>query len=225
MLVHIHKKYLMRMHLIFALVLIMSSSSIAQQNNPALAGQYSVLPESKLWFEGASTLHDYSVNANIINGTIMISQMQNPSPLTVSSDTFVKNVFNFAFENTRITLPVKELKSAHEGLDKKMYETMNAEKYPEITFVLSEKFSVTLNPDTSFSVEKQIAGELTVAGKTQIIEIPVKAYFLPENKIRITGSKELLMSSFGMKKPTFLIVFRTADEVKVYFDIYLKQVH
>jgi len=173
--------------------------------------KFTIEPESKLSFDGTSTLHSYSVDATEINGFLILDASMLKKPALVNGS---------GISEVRVSIPVKKMKSGKADLDNKMYETMNADKYPDITYKLTTAYFIHL-PDTSKEwIQLQTIGKLTIAGTEKTIEMTVYGYLLPHDRIRFTGNKSLLMSEFGIKKPKMMLgLLRTGDEVVVNFDL------
>ena len=116
-----------------------------------------------------------------------------------------------AVKSIVLTIPVEAMKSEKNGLDKNMYKALKAAENPNIVFRLASPAIASGAENTAFHV----AGELELAGKSQPIEVDVRASETPEG-IVLEGSKALLMSDFGIKPPTmFLGTLKTADRVVV----------
>jgi len=175
--------------------------------------KFIVEPESKLSFDGTSTIHSYSVNATEINGFLILdASILKRSTLANGSGIY----------EAQVSIPVKKMKSGKNGLDDRMYKTMNTGKFPDITYNLTAAHFISL-PDTSQEwVQLHTTGKLTVAGTEKTIEMTVNGYLLPDGKISFSGNKSLLMSEFGIKRPKMMLgLLKTGDEVVVNFDLVL----
>ncbi len=135
-----------------------------------------VLPSSRLWFEGSSTLHSFRADATTMN---------------ISAD--------------QLTVPVAGLTSDIVGMDGPMRAALKIERFPNILFKVIRR-----NMD--------VYGTLEIAGKKQTVTIPGQ-FSSESNRSRFTGSKELLMTDFGIDPPTFFWVLNTDNKVVVYYDI------
>lgn len=171
---------------------------------PASAQQLFLLPESKLWIEGNSTLHAWKATA---------------TELTVTGHAAEDaGALRWNIVEAAVRIPVRGLKSGTEGLDENMYEDLRAEKYPTITFRLKE--CVPAGGAGQGGIPVHIIGWLTVAGKERLLTIPAQ-WSAQEKRIRITGSTTLRMTDFGIKPRTFMVVMKVHDEVRVHFDFFL----
>ena len=102
---------------------------------------YALGQESKLTIDGTSTVHDWTVTANTMSGTVLA---ESNAPKEIN------------FE-----VAVADIKSERGStMDKKMHAALQQESHPEVLFALKEiKDGSTL------------VGTLTVAGKTKDVEI------------------------------------------------------
>lgn len=163
---------------------------------------YSINPdESSLTIQGTSSVHDWE--SNVENFDIEIT-------LTESDEANI-NIESLFFE-----AEVSSIKSGKRIMDRKTRGALNAGDFPSIQFTFSEIQSVTADSIT-------IAGNLSMAGETKKIVITGLLEMI-ENGINISGSKDLLMSDYGVKPPTAMAgALKTGDEVTIYFNINLVQ--
>ena len=61
-------------------------------------------------------------------------------------------------------------------------------------------------------------GELSVAGVTNTIQMPVAMTRLDKDKLKFTGSTSVKMTSFGIQPPTLIGILSTGDDVKISFE-------
>lgn len=169
--------------------------------SPALASSSSIVlgPGSTLGVDGTSTLHPYSFNATVIH---VSGEIVARKPRTLVVD-----------------IPVSDLHSGEAGMDKNMRKAMRSEQAPEIRFEFSKLEVVATEGDTTATVKA--TGTLAIAGATHETTIEAKCRY-EATRIRIVGSKELLMSDFGIKAPTMMMgTIRTGNKVTVHFDLNL----
>lgn len=102
---------------------------------------YTLSPESKLTIDGTSTVHDWTVIANTISGTLKASGS-------------APNEIDFK-------VAVADIKSERGAtMDKKMHAALEQEKHPMVLFILKE-----------VKDQKLITGTLTIAGNAKDVEI------------------------------------------------------
>jgi|GEM_PF-659932 hypothetical protein len=155
---------------------------------------------SRLWLEGNSTLHPYSVEATrlLLEGTVEPSS----GPL------------NWRIVELKVRIPVAGLKSGIEGLDRNMYRDLKADQHPEIRFILTGY--TTLSPTSAEGNTIQARGRLLVAGVERDIELQAQLT-ISGNEIRVEGSKELFMTDFGITPRRFLGFMRVDNKITVRF--------
>jgi hypothetical protein len=160
---------------------------------------------SKVWLEGDSTLHPYSsvsrefkVEMKVAEGTpkSLAEGIQARAPAAMT-----------------VTIPVKSLKSDKKGLDKNLYKALDAEKNPDIVYVLTG-YEVAEGKVTT-------SGTLTVAGKTK--DQPLTGTLsLKDGRAVVDGEQPLLMTDFGVKPPKMMLgAVKTQDKIVVKFHLEL----
>lgn len=159
----------------------------------------SFLPESKLKLNGDSTLRKYSSATSVL-------EMRGTGKAVPNA------ILPFTPAEVSMRLQVKDMKSGDETLDDHMYEAMKTEKFQTIEMKL-DKFELN-------SLESATAaGSLTVAGVSKPIELKLKISIEGE-KIRIRGTKNLLMTDFGIEPPKMMMgTLKTKNEIEIDFDV------
>lgn len=151
---------------------------------------------------GTSTMHDWQSSVESVSATGSFVLVSNR--LSVVKDVVVK-------------IPVTGITSTKgQTMDKKTYEAFNYEKHPEIIFVMTNQ---SVNESNSII---DLKGSLTMAGNTHPIDLKVTYKVLSNGELKITGSKRLTMSEFGMKPPTAMMgTIKVGDDIDVSFDMTL----
>ncbi len=117
---------------------------------------------------------------------------------------------------SRIVVPAAAMQTGNRRRDGRMRgKILETARYPEIVFELRSFTGdlSRLNPGESFAV--QIAGDLTVHGKTARIQLPVDVYVF-EDRIEVAGSFPLHWKEYGMRDPSFGVV-RVKEPMQVNF--------
>lgn len=162
---------------------------------------YSFKPESRMWIDGTSSLHDWTSEVSKVTGNMRTS---GDSPATVT--------------NVEVIVPVRSIKGKNGTMDKKTYEALKADKHPTIRYELDRVSAATPGDAGRFSL--QTTGKLTVAGVTKPIAMTVEAQPLPDGRIRFTGSHTMQMSDFGIEPPTAMLgTLKTGDRISVRIDV------
>lgn len=179
--------------------------------------QLSVNSGSQLWLDGTSTLHKWgskTATFALTTGTVTMSSAIIPDSTTLTTQILGAFVLN---------IPVQSLKDPSEpALDGNLWNDLKYKQYPDIVFTLS---ACTATPDPSAAGRYNVVaqGTLTIAGKENpetiqaVVDVDDKA-------LRITGTKDLLMTDFGIKPPTmFFGTIKTGNKVTIRWDLSLSE--
>ena len=166
--------------------------------------------ESKLWLVGDSSLHAYSSTAHNLK---VACGFQSDKPV-------YEQMTSGQLKSLDVVVPVKDMRSGKDGLDKNMQKALKAEENPNILFHL-EKYTVTPSTIQSQGMAIKAMGILEVAGVKK--EITLDGTLTQEGRgLRIQGVEDLLMTDYGVKPPKILMI-KTANEVKVHYDLRLDE--
>src|SRR5262245_1352904 len=194
---------MLRTHKISLAMLALVGASAAAQG----AARVPVSPESKLWIEGTSTIHDWTCKATALDAAIELDPAA--VQLAAAPPKMLKKVL--------VKVPVKSLKCGHGGMDDNLYKALKAESEPEISYILAS-FEPADDVATEFTLKT--VGTLTIAGKENKLAMDVSAVRLPDGTVKATGTVPIKMTDFGIKPPTAVFGrIKTGDEVKVKFEL------
>ncbi len=169
--------------------------------------RFTAQPGGKLRFDGTSTIHDWNVEGRVLGGFFEVEAPfppTNPQPAPLQA-------------RAEIMIPVTSLKSSSgAAMDSIMYQAMQQTNFPRIHYRLT---SLTLKtPPASY----EATGDLTVSGVTNRLTMPVTIESPATNRLRITGSTALKMTSFGIQPPApnlgGLTPIKTGDDVTLTFE-------
>ncbi|HKQ37380.1 MAG TPA: YceI family protein [Verrucomicrobiae bacterium] len=175
--------------------------------------KYDAKPGSKVTLDGTSSVHDWTVESTIIGGSMELGfDPANPTPGKVPA-------------KVTATIPVRSLKSKGKldpkRMEEVMQETMKMQAAPKIEYRLSELVLKSAPKTPTEPLQFDSKGELSMAGVTNKISMPVTMERLEGNKLKTKGNVTLKMTSFGMKPPApkiLLGMISTGDDVKVAFE-------
>ena len=189
---------------VLTLCVLLGSSASAQET-----AKVPVSPESKLWVEGTSSLHDWTCRTQSLDATIELDAKA-ALQLNTAAPAGLRRVL--------VKVPVKSLKCGHGAMDNNLYKALNADATPEISYIMAS-FEPVPNEATDGFVLKTV-GTLTIAGSERRIAMDVTATRLPDGSVKASGVVPIKMTDFGIKPPTALFGrIKTGDEVKVNFEL------
>ncbi len=169
--------------LVFALVLT-ATSYLQAQALPFAA-------TSKMFVDGTSTVHDWTVNVERVTGTLF----QNGSKV----------------DSVRITVPVSSMKSGKSGMDDKVYEALKSSRFPNITI---HARNIDLSSGSAVT-----QASVTIAGTTKVVPVTVKRV-VAGNVASYTGSVNLKMTDFRVAPPTAMLgAIKAGDAITLRFDL------
>lgn len=189
-----------------ALTMTMTAAASAQTSIFALG------TSSKITVAGGSNVHDWSCSGTQFDAGIELAT----ASFTTSLSDVVKPIGKVV-----VSIPTKSVKCGKDKMDENMYKALKAEQFPTIKYELTD---YTLDPSktTATSFVALTKGELTVAGTTAKVEIPVTATRTDGGQIVGEGTLRMLMTDVGIKPPTALLgTMRTKNEITISFKVLL----
>lgn len=160
---------------------------------------------NKAVITGTSSLHDWEMDITQFMSGFMLNREGNS----------VKNI-----EDVTFSCNAKDIKSDNSIMNKKTYDALKAEKFPEITFTGT---SVTNLVSDGNNIKGTLNGKLTLAGQSHNITVPFTG-IMSERSLSINSSAEMTFSGFGMAPPTAMLgTLKTGDKVKVTFNLQYNQ--
>jgi hypothetical protein len=195
--------------LLIALPLLLATSVFAGDQMT----KYDAKPGSKVTLDGTSSVHDWTVESTIIGGSMELGfDPANPKPGKLPA-------------KVSAIIPVRSLKSKGKldpkRMEEVMQETMRIQTAPKIEYHLTELVLKEAPKTATDPLKFDSKGELSMAGVTNQISMPVTMERLEGNKLLTKGNTTLKMTSFGMKPPApkvMLGLISTGDDVKIAFE-------
>jgi polyisoprenoid-binding protein YceI len=166
-------------------------------------------PESKLWIDGTSNLHEWSCKATTLDAAIdldaaLASQMASAPPK--------------ALKRVQVKVPVRSLKCNHNGMDGNVYKALKADASPEISYILATFEAVPGEAKDAFTLHT--VGTLKIAGVENKLEMDVVATRLPDGSVTAKGVVPIKMTDYGIQPPTAIFGrLKTGNDVKVNFEM------
>jgi len=194
-----------------ALLIILMSASNFCQNGSSLISRFQ--PESKLWLEGTSTLHDFTITANNIKSSISFENSMNEN----------NSLEEFKITYLKLIVPIWKLDSGNESMDENMQEALSAEVNPNIVFELISPVLFSFK-NVIDSITINATGNLTVAGTKKPVDLNITVVKQSENEFEFKGEIKLLMTDFGVEPPSmFFGTMNTGNEITVKFEMILNR--
>lgn len=175
---------------------------------------YTIQEQSSLTLSGSSNINKFECTTynNFNNGNIYIQ-----------SDDKGKSVY---FTNAILHIDVKSFDCQNPLLNRDLYNTLNAKTSPNIDVELRNALPISESELLKTNVGKFRADvTITLNGKSKSDYIVVLWYKIGPDLYRFTGTKQLFMSDFGIKKPvTAFGLIRVDDDIKIDFDLFIKTI-
>lgn len=161
--------------------------------------------QGKVSVTGTSSLHDWEEIAEQKSGSLA---------LDLNGDAVSINALSFVVE-------AESLKSGKSGMDKNTYKALMTDKHKQIVYKLEGIKSIS--PKGANSYKAVAVGKLTIAGKTNGIEMDLDLN-VDGDKVLMKGSKALKMTDYGIDPPKALMgTIKTGDDIVVHFDTVWKK--
>ena len=156
--------------------------------------------ESKLSITGTSTLHDWEIIVNDFNGKV--------------EGNF--NITKPGISSAQLNCKVKSFESGKSRMDNVVYDALKQEKHPEIKFKYKNIKQMTTNGN---NLEMVVVGDLTIAGQTREMEIPLEAQ-ASTSRFVAKGQKSFKMSEFEVDPPSVMFgTIKAGDKSTVNYSI------
>ena len=188
----------MKLHKIILLLFFFLStvSGINAQDNYSLSNH-------QITINGTSNIHNWHEKVEKVSGKGVVKQGADKG---------------ISIQTLNIIVEVNSIKgSGGSGMDKKAYQAMKADKFPEITFAITDPIANIPYGVKAFSTTAK--GQLTIAGKTKLIIMPIKITISEDKKILVSGTQQLKMTEYGVDPPTAIMgMLKTGDAVTITFE-------
>jgi len=113
-----------------------------------------------------------------------------------------------------------QLVSDRSQRDNRMRESLDTTAHPTATFAMTEPADLGAQPAEGEVVDVEAVGELTVAGVTQPVTVPLQAA-VTEGVLVVTGSFPVEFADFGVTAPSAPIVVSVEDHGTVELQLFL----
>ncbi|GDY22248.1 hypothetical protein LBMAG56_35950 [Verrucomicrobiota bacterium] len=171
--------------------------------------KYEAQPGSKVRIDGTSTIHDWSVESQMIGGAM---ELETSTAADLKSMKVKPKV--------EVAIPVRSLKSGKKPMDTVMYNAMKQTEHPKIEYHLTQ-LTPTGTGTAADSYVYTATGALTVSGVTRTNSMTVNISRIDKTQLKVTGTTTLKMTEFGIKPPApdlALGLIKTGDDIKITFE-------
>lgn len=171
----------------------------------------SMAPESKLWFDGKSTVRDWSCKAPVMQAALTLAGEGTAAAVLAGDEPAA---------TTTLVIPTMKLDCANGTMNGHMRKALAAEKHGEITFALK---SYDATPEAGAATKGTLTGELTIKGVTKDVTFPVEFVAEGEKGLRVKGKYALKMTDWGVEPPKLMLgTLKVNEMVTVGFDLLLQ---
>ena len=165
---------------------------------------------SRLWFDGTSTVKDFTCKAAKLEATVVTTKADATSAIVAGER---------AVASVELTVPVMSLDCDNGTMNGHMRNALDAKGHPAITFALRSYDLVA----SAENVAVTLSGTLTIHGQSRPVTIPAIAVATADGALRLTGLYELNMKEYGVKPPSLMLgTMNVREKVKVRFDLLMK---
>ena len=179
--------------IVIAMMLALLIPGIAQST-------FTASEQSTIIVAGTSTLHDWEADAEKLSAKGTIN----------TSASAIEGVSSFT-----LTVPVESLESGKNGMNKNMYKALKSDEHPNITFKLNDVKSVSPG-------KIAVTGNLSIAGTTKPVDLAAD-YSVNGSTVKITGSKEIDMTTWNIDPPTAMFgTIKTGEIITIKYNLVLE---
>lgn len=156
---------------------------------------------STMVIAGTSTLHDWEMKAVNLTGDLDIEVYDQ----------------SLKINDLKLTVPVEALRSGKAAMDNNAYKALKKDEHPNIVYQLVSVSEIEKLASDEYKMLSR--GKLTVAGKSRILNVPIKVKVLKDG-VACSGSCSFNMSSFDVEPPSFMMgAVTTGDKITITFTI------
>jgi polyisoprenoid-binding protein YceI len=166
---------------------------------------------SKLWFDGTSTVRDWTCAAPQVD--VVVDAAANATTEVLGGRKAVRAV--------QLTVPVARLDcNGNRRMNEHMLKALHSEQHAQIAFALSS-YELTAGA-AGAPASGTLTGTLTLNGQAKPISFPVE-FAAAGAALRVQGSYALKMTDWGVAPPTLMLgALKVGEVVTVRFDLLLQ---
>ena len=161
---------------------------------------------------GTSTLHNWTVTGRQIDGTIAFRAAV---PAGASKQQIRQALLADPTAAAQLQIPARTLRSGNKDMEASMFHALKADEHPQITYKLGG-VQVAGGGSGGTTVPLRATGELTIAGTTRALDMPLTIEVLDEERLKLSARTAIKMSDYKVERPKALAGLITAgDKVNV----------
>ena len=188
-------------------VLALAPASIAWTNRSDSV--LTLAPQSRLWFDGTSTVRAFTCTAGLIEADIATTTTAAVSAVAIGEK---------AISRVVVRVPANKLDCQNGKMNEHMQKAIKMTEHPTVTFTVA---SYTLAKSDS-GMKAVLTGTLKLGGVEKPIVVTTTAKE-EAGMLRVTGKQTIAMSDFALKPPTLMAnTLKVGNQVTVGFDLLLK---
>jgi polyisoprenoid-binding protein YceI len=186
------------------------SALLAGFSSVAAAQGMVVRPQSDVTLAGTSNINHWACRSDVFEATIA-ADVQGPFVMAVNPES----------GKVTVTVPVKSMECGNGWMNRDLYDALDAERFPSIDYVLVS-YAFDRSRMTDARLVARAIGDITVAGVTKRVEIPITAVRRDDGTVAGEGTLRLRMTDFGVKPPVALFgLIRARNDIEVSFKVLL----
>jgi hypothetical protein len=153
---------------------------------------------------GTSNLHDWEMKAT--SGTSKASIFLDASGKIIS------------IQRLSFSFPARNLKSAHDAMDKNTYKALNTDRNPNISFSLTSS-KVIAKGNNNYQLN--CIGNMSIAGKTKAVTLVAFANYNPATRmLSVVGIQKMKMTDYNVTPPTAVMgTIKTGDDISISYNV------
>ena len=169
-----------------------------------------VLPQSKIWVEGTSTIRSFDCRVPEFTLTVAADGAGAVAAVLQGQK---------AVQAVELTVPAAKIDCGNGTMNDHMRKALKTDDNAIIRFALSG-YDVAANATGSAGT---VRGALSLGGAEHPIDIAAVATDAGNGAMRVAGSYEIALSAFDLKAPSLMFGrIKVGDKVQVKFDLILK---
>ncbi|MEX0600471.1 MAG: YceI family protein [Rhodothermales bacterium] len=161
--------------------------------------QMTITPESRMWVDGTSTVHDWTCDVGEVDGNV-----------TLDAETG-------AVSKAAVTVASSSIECDSRTMNRKVAEALAIDDFPVIRYTLSTADVMSSGEELRIDA----VGTLELAGASKEMSSSLVGQPASEGGYVFTGTLPITMSTFDIDPPTAMFgALKTGDDVTVRFEIY-----